>query len=76
MSKIQFKRGVSSNLPTLSPGEPALTTDTNKVYVGTGSNNIQLATSDDVANAGLIEVEGGGYAKFQVQNGIVVVVAI
>ena len=76
MSKIQFKRGTSSNLPTLSLGEPAITTDTDEVYIGTSSGNVQLATSADVENAGIIEVEGGGYAKFQVQNGIVVVVAI
>jgi hypothetical protein len=37
--KIQIKRGAKANLPTLSAGEFAFTTDEDLVYVGDGSNN-------------------------------------
>jgi len=36
---IQFKRGNEVDLPVLEPGEPAFTTDTEKLYIGTGSEN-------------------------------------
>lgn len=41
-NKIQLKRGVKANLPTLSAGEPAFTTDTKEIYVGDGTNNIRI----------------------------------
>jgi hypothetical protein len=47
-NKIQLKRGLVSDLPTLSAGEPAFTTDTNNVYVGNGTTNIQLAKQTDL----------------------------
>lgn len=40
---IQIKRGLSENLPTLLEGEPAFTTDTEKLYIGTGSENILVS---------------------------------
>lgn len=39
---IQFKRGNEADLPILESGEPAFTTDTNKLYIGTGTENIQI----------------------------------
>lgn len=39
---IQFKRGNETNLPNLLPGEPAVTLDSQKVFVGTASGNIQM----------------------------------
>lgn len=42
-NKIYFKRGIKSNLPTLSIGEPALTTDTEELFIGGSSGNIQIA---------------------------------
>lgn len=45
--KIQVRRGSKSNLPTLSPGEWGLTTDTSEVYIGGSSANIRVATEQD-----------------------------
>lgn len=43
MAKILFKRGLTANLPAvLDVGEPAFTTDTKKLYVGTGSDKVQI----------------------------------
>ena len=42
--KIQFRRGPKDNLPTLSAGEPALTLDTNELYLGTGEGNMKVGT--------------------------------
>ncbi len=42
MSNIQFKRGVKANLPTLSVGEPAFTTDTKEFFIGDGTTNIKI----------------------------------
>lgn len=41
--KIQFKRGNQANLPTLQPGEPAVTLDTQSFFVGTNNGNIQMS---------------------------------
>jgi hypothetical protein len=49
-NKIQVKRGVVANLPTLSVGEPAFTTDTNQFYVGNGTTNIELAKVTDLSD--------------------------
>jgi N-acetylneuraminic acid mutarotase len=46
-NKIQIKRGAKANLPILDPGELALCTDTNEVFVGNNSN-VQLAKQNDV----------------------------
>lgn len=46
--KIQVRRGSKSNLPTLSPGEWGLTTDTSEVYIGGSSANIRVATEQDI----------------------------
>ncbi len=38
-NKIQIRRGLKANLPSLDVGEPALCTDTKEVFVGnTGSS--------------------------------------
>jgi lysophospholipase L1-like esterase len=47
-NKIQVKRGVEANLPTLDIGEPALTTDTNKPFFGTSTGNLELATKQQI----------------------------
>lgn len=49
-NKIQVKRGALANLPTLSVGEPAFTTDTNQFYVGNGTSNIELAKATDLSD--------------------------
>jgi len=41
-NKIQFRRGLKANLPTLSVGEPAFTTDTKEFFIGDGTTNVAL----------------------------------
>ena len=45
VNRIQLRRGVKSKLPTLSSGEPGYTTDTNELFVGTGSGNVNMGGS-------------------------------
>lgn len=49
-NKIQVKRGVEANLPTLDVGEPAFTTDTKKPFIGSDAGNIELATKQQIDN--------------------------
>lgn len=44
--KIQHRRGSKANLPTLASGELGLCTDTNEVFIGGDSGNLQLAVAD------------------------------
>ena len=46
---MQFRKGREADLPRLDIGEPALTTDTNKVLIGTGSGNMIIATISEKA---------------------------
>lgn len=46
MAKIKIKRGLAENLPTLEVGELALTTDSEKVLVGTNSGNKEIGLED------------------------------
>ena len=39
---LLFKRGASINLPTLLEGEPAFTVDSEKMYIGSSSGNIEI----------------------------------
>ena len=45
---IKIKRGTKANLPTLNQGELAFCTDTDEVYIGTGSSNVKVLTVNDV----------------------------
>ncbi len=47
-NKIQIKRGAKANLPVLSVGEPAFTTDTKEFFIGDGSSNIEFAKQSDL----------------------------
>lgn len=47
-NKIQLRRGVKANLPTLSVGEPAFTTDTKQLFIGDGNSNIEYAKKTDI----------------------------
>lgn len=38
--KMQLRRGLKANLPTLAAGELGFCTDTKELYIGDGSNNI------------------------------------
>ena len=46
-NKIQIKRGDLSDIPILSVGEFGFTTDVEQLYIGTGSLNLKILTSDD-----------------------------
>ena len=48
MATIKFKRGAKATMPTLAQGEPAYTTDEKKVYIGSGTSNIELARADEI----------------------------
>lgn len=60
--KIQFKRGVKTNLPTLNVGEPALTIDTDEVYIGNGIDNIKLAKDSDINTVYTTTNSGNAYS--------------
>ena len=47
---IKFIRGAEADIPVLSQGEPAFTTDTKKVFIGDGAANHQLAMITDTQN--------------------------
>ena len=53
-NKIQFKRGLKANLPTLSVGEPAFTTDSKDLYIGSDTGNIQFAKNSAVGDLTLL----------------------
>ena len=46
MNRLQVRRGTKANVPTLLIGEPALTTDTNEMIMGTSSGNQALNFKD------------------------------
>ena len=48
-NKIQLRRGMFANLPTLSVGEPAFCTDTKQLFIGDGTNNIDLSATNIAA---------------------------
>lgn len=50
-NKIQIKRGIKSNLPALSVGEPAFCTDTEELYIGGNSGNVKISQSGDMAKS-------------------------
>jgi hypothetical protein len=50
-NKIQIKRGIKSNLPALSVGEPAFCTDTEELYIGGNSGNVKISQSGDMTKA-------------------------
>jgi hypothetical protein len=64
MATIQIKRGAKTNLPaSLLAGEPAFTTDTSELYVGTGSSRVKVggpmgtaAAADTGTSAGNVPV--------------------
>jgi hypothetical protein len=45
--KFQFRRGLEADLPELDNGEPAITEDTAKMFVGTPTGNRQLTFDQD-----------------------------
>ena len=61
-NRIQLRRGIKSKLPTsLMVGEPAYTTDTNELFVGTGSGNVNMGGSHWYTGTALTGT-GSGYS--------------
>ena len=50
--KIQFKRGLESNLPTLDVAEMGMTTNTKKLFYGSDTGNIEIAKKVDLDTVG------------------------
>ena len=42
MANITFKKGQQANLPVLAEAEPAFTTDTKKLYIGSSTGNVEI----------------------------------
>ncbi|WP_175413081.1 hypothetical protein [Clostridium sp. AWRP] len=55
-NKIQLRRGLKANLPTLDVGEPAFCTDTKELYIGTANGNVKMSDPMDVLK---FETAGG-----------------
>jgi Major tropism determinant N-terminal domain len=49
---IQFRRGNEANLPSLVPGEPAYTVDTDKLFVGSPNGNVEIGKKDNLISFG------------------------
>lgn len=55
---IQVKRGDEENLPSLLPGEPAITLNTKKFFVGGESENLEFLTAETTKEmGGLINIK-------------------
>ena len=50
MNTIKLKRGRHENLPVLAVGEPAFTTDTKELYIGTTTGNVKISADIDEIN--------------------------
>lgn len=48
-NKIKLRRGLHQNLPVLEVGEPAFTTDTKELYIGTAIGNVLIGAKVDDA---------------------------
>lgn len=63
-NRLQIKKGLEANLPKLAAGEFAFTTDTKKLYVGDGEQNIcvnDVQAGLEVGNVVVVQ-EGGKIA--------------
>jgi hypothetical protein len=58
---LKFNRGLSAGLPSLAVGEPAFTTDTHQLYVGSGSGNINITGATGATGAAGADGFPGGY---------------
>ena len=58
--KFQIKRGLKAGMPTLAQGEFAMTTDAGSegVFIGTGTENIELARKSDLDTIPTPDVSG------------------
>lgn len=64
--KLQVRRGPETELPLLDSGEIAMTSDTSKVFIGTGAMNIELSSKNYV-NSQILSVNTGGTVDLSVK---------
>ena len=70
--KLQIKRGLKKDMPTLAEGELGFAIDEKSVYIGTGTENIPVgqggvivsATNPPYNNVLWIDTANGGVAKY------------
>jgi hypothetical protein len=61
LTKIQIQRGLKIDLPVLDTGEPAFTTDTTELFIGSSSGNVKIGVGDmlistyDTNNSGVVD---------------------
>ncbi len=70
-NKIQIKRGNIANIPILDSGEFGFTIDTEEVYIGTGSSNIRILTSDDIYTDSNVESYLSGGTGINFSEGVI-----
>lgn len=65
LNKIQIKRGLKANLPTLDIGEPAYCTDTKQFFIGTSTGN-------ELINGGFFssDIDGGDFTDLSTTDTI------
>ena len=63
MHKIKLKRGQLSNIPRLSLGEPAFTTDSEDLFVGGSSKNIRFVNASKTVTNVYYDSESGNLKK-------------
>jgi hypothetical protein len=70
-NKIQIKRGNIADIPILDSGEFGFTIDTEEVYIGTGSSNIQILTSDDIYTNSNVDSHLSGSNGINYSEGVI-----
>lgn len=61
--KIQFRRGLHANLPTLSDGEPGFETDSGELYVGDSGTNKKIGHGVLAPSSEVWITSGNGYGS-------------
>lgn len=71
---LQIKRGQKSNISTLLSAELGYATDTQEVYIGTGSSNIRILTEDDQYTDSDVDTHLSGGTGISYSSGTISVV--
>jgi hypothetical protein len=76
MTIIQLRRGLEKEIPVLAQGEPAFTTDTGKLFIGSPSGNVLIFGGNGSSNNILPNNQGwvssSNQDTFQISNGQIV----
>lgn len=75
-TKIQLKRGLEKDLPILSEGEFGFTTDTDKIFIGSSTGNVELLRKKDGIDSLIPNTQGwvstDNQDTFQITNGKII----